>query len=168
MDNIYQCVCWRTSSFLGGICTLYNNKRVETPWKEKVSSKSSQGKEKKVSVNFSPAAFCRGSTDDMSVCHIKDWWKVNNVNIFHSSEIYDITTSNDPVKKDTACPLGGGSWWLDNDIIVRISKVCQRRYKREKTAQNKEDVHAERFSSRLWLMRVLSTLWRWCAAKSVD
>ena len=90
-----------------------------------------------------------------------------HVNMFHCSEIYDITTSYDPVKKDTACPLaGGGSWWLDNDIIVRISKVCQRRYKREKTAQNKEDVHAERFSSRLWLMRVLSTLWRWRAAKS--
>ena len=86
--------------------------------------------------------------------------------MFHCSEIYDITTSYDPVKKDTACPWAGGSWWLDNDIVVRISKVCQRRYKREKTAENKEDVHAERFSSRLWLMRALSTLWRWRAAKS--
>ena len=40
--------------------------------------------------------------------------------------------------------------WKVNDVIIfRISKVCQRQYKREKAAQKEKVVHAESFSSRL-------------------
>ena len=56
--------------------------------------------------------------------------KTNTVAKFQSSEIYDKTSIN-PVKKNTACPLAGGSWWLywecwfdDNDNYHYCYPCC--------------------------------------------